>query len=365
MNELELLERFGADAPEPDERWLRELRGRIAMQEGRSAPARRPVAPRHAKRSRLALVATAAMLVVLILVGSAVLPADGPGGPNPAVAEVLRRFSRIAANAPAEEPPRPGQYVYWKTASVTTFMFFPGPGLDRFAYRVTGFEERWLGLDGSGRTVHEVGQPEFLTEADRLAYEAFLGTDASESWGEFDWGKPYEDRYGPGELGGAGLPDLSELPTDPDQLRAELERQEAIGGSNGDWGVFTWAVDLLSVGYMSPELRSAFYEVMSTIPGTELIGLVKDEFGRRGIAIGHTRDGVRDEVIFNRTTGDVLSIRTVRVEDDPDAGHDVGQDVCCGEFAWAGTEAGTVMNTTVYLSDGVVVDSMHDRPDGS
>ncbi len=358
MNELELLERFRADAPEPDEIWLRELRREVVTREHRGGPPH-SASGRRAARSRGTLVAAAAMLVVLILVGSAVLPADGPAGPDPAVADVLRRFSRIAVRAPAEKPPQPGQYVYWKMAFSATYLFFPGPGLERFAYRVPTLEERWIGVDGSGRAVVSVGQPEFLTEDDRSAYEAFLGTEAAASWGEFDWGKRYEDRYGPGEL----LPPLSDLPTDPDELRAELERQEALGGSNGDWGVFTWAVDLLSAGYMSPELRSAFFEVMSTIPGTELIGPVEDELGRRGIAIGHTRDGVRDEVVFDQRTGYVLATRAINVGGDPGAAYEVGSDNCCGEFAWAGTEVGTVMYSTVYLSDGEVVDSIRDRPE--
>lgn len=38
MNELEVLEGFRADAPEPDESWLRELRGRITTQEREGGP---------------------------------------------------------------------------------------------------------------------------------------------------------------------------------------------------------------------------------------------------------------------------------------------------------------------------------------
>jgi hypothetical protein len=307
------------------------------------------------------LLGAAAIVALLITVGSVFLPTDGPAGPDPAVAQVLRRFSRIAAHTPSEEPPHAGQYVYWKTISTTTWLFFPGPRLDRFAYRVTVTGERWVGLDGSGHTIHRWGEPVFLTEADRLAYEAFLSTEEAASW-EFDWGKTYEERYGPGELSGAGVPDVSQLPTDPDLLLEEFQRQETVGGSNGDWGVFTHAVELLSTGYMSPELRSAFYEAMSAIPGTELIGPVRDELGRRGIAIGHTRDSVRDEVIFDRRSGDILSRRTVRLEDDSDAWNEVGQDACCGEFAWTGTEAGTRMISVVYLVEGEVVDSMLDRP---
>ena len=96
-----------------------------------------------------------------------------------------------------------------------------------------------------------------------------------------------------------------------------------------------------------------------------MIGLVRDDIGRRGIAIGHTRDSVRDEVIFDRRTGDILSQRTVRLEDDPDAGDEVGQDACCGEFAWTGTEAGARMTSTTYLFEAVVVDTLVERPGDS
>jgi hypothetical protein len=119
------------------------------------------------------------------------------------------------------------------------------------------------------------------------------------------------------------------------------------------------AVDYLAVDYMSPQLRSAFYEVMRNIPGTELIGPV-DVGGRRGIAIGYTRDGVRDEVIFDRKTGDVLSIRTVRLEPaDLEAGP--AEQPCCSEMAWAGITPGTVMMASEYKSDRVMVDSIEAR----
>ena len=356
MNDLELLKQFRADVPNPDETWLRELRSDVVTERQR---AERRAAVRRGPRRRIQVVAAAAVLMASVIVGSLVLPVGGPVGPDPAVADVLRRFSSIAAHAPAEQPPQQGEYVYWRTRSVTTFLFFPGPGLEPFAYRVPMTEERWTGLDGSGRAISQWGQPTFLSQADRAAYEAFLRSPAAESW-EFDWGKRSQDRYGPGDLTGPVL-DSGTYPTEVDRLRSQLEREEAEGGSNGDWGVFTWAVDILAVSYMSPELRSAFYEVMSTIPGTELIGRVQDDLGRPGVAIGYTRDGVRDEVIFDRRTGDILATRTVSVEE-PGAAWDVGQDVCCGEFAWAGREAGTVMHFSVYLSDGVIVDSVHERP---
>jgi hypothetical protein len=351
MNDIELLERLRADAPEPPEPWLREARREI-LAARREPTSHRPLGHRG-RRSLPVAAALATSLIVLL--ASGVLPL-GPARPDPAVAGVLRRFAHIARNAQYERPPQPGQYVYWKTREVTTYLFLPGPGLEPFAYEVASTGERWVGLDGSGRGVARIGQPRFLTEADRVAYEAFLATEAANRWGRFEWGRTYETRYGPGELSDPSL--VPDLPTDPEALREELERQESLGGSNGDWGVFTWATDLLAVSYMSPQLRAAFYQVMSEIPGTELIGIVEDELGRRGIAIGHTRDGVREEVIFDRQTGDVLASRTVRVENDAGARDEVPNSACCSEMAWPGTEAGTVMFSSVYVVDAQVVDSL-------
>lgn len=361
MNDLELLKQYQADAPDPDEAWLHALRADMIGE--RERVGRRGGWRSASPRRRISWAVAAAAVIAVVIVGSAVLPVGGPVGPNPAVADVLRRFSKIAADAPAEVPPKPGQYVYWETSSVTTFLFFPGPGLETFAYRVPMTEERWTGLDGSGRVISSWGQPTFLSEADRAAYETFLGSPAAQSY-EFLWGDRYEDRYGPGELGPPVGLDPAMYPAEVDALRAQLVREEAEGGSNGDWGVFTYAVDILAVSYMSPELRAAFYEVMSTTPGTELIGRVEDDLGRPGVAIGYTREGVRDEVIFDRRTGDILATRIVSVEDDPGGSWDVGQNVCCGEFAWAGNEAGTVMYSSVYLSDAQIVDSVNERPSG-
>jgi hypothetical protein len=109
------------------------------------------------------------------------------------------------------------------------------------------------------------------------------------------------------------------------------------------------------------------FEVMSTIPGTQVIGAVKDELGRTGIAIGYTHDGIRDEIVFDRQTGTVLSKRTVRVVDDPGALTDEEQvggpeTLCCSTISWSGTEAGTVEYSVVYITDMLVVSGASERP---
>ncbi|MDP9225751.1 MAG: CU044_5270 family protein [Actinomycetota bacterium] len=354
MNELEDRVR-AALAPYrfSDDTHLRELKLR---------PARRP--PR--RRFVALIAATAALLVAVGLVVT--LPQGVPGGPDPAAAAVLHRFARIAGHAPASaQPPADGEFVYRKTMDTGLALFLPGPGLEPIAYRISGVEERWLGTDGSARVIYREGHPEFLTDADRDAYEAIQGTAAGEAWADHRFGRVYDQRYGPGELGGEGLPDLSKLPTDPVELRQLLYDREIMGGPPGDWESFAIAADVLGQGYLSPELRSAMYEVMSTIPGTQVIGTVKDELGRAGIAIGYTHDGIRDEIIFDRQTGTILSKRSVRAVDDPGALTDEEQvgdpeSPCCSTIAWSGTEAGTVEYSVVYLTDMEVVADEDDRP---
>jgi hypothetical protein len=319
-------------------------------------------------RRRLAalIAAVATMFVAIGIVVS--LPQGTPGGPDSAAADALHRFARIAADTSASErPPADGQFVYRKTMDTGLALFLPGPGLDPIAYRISGVEERWIGTDGSARVIYREGQPEFLTDADRDAYAAIQGSPAGTAWANQRFGRVDDQRYGPGELGGEGLPDLSSLPTDPVELREMLYDREIMGGPPGDWESFAIAADVLGQGYLSPELRSAMYEVMSTIPGTQVFGSVEDELGRTGIAIGHTHDGVREEIVFDRQTGTVLSKRTIRVIGDPNAKTDEEQigdpdAPCCSTISWLGTEAGTVSYSVVYLTDMQVVADTNARP---
>lgn len=364
MNELELLQRFAGDAPEPDDGWLRELRADLIT----PRTGRRRLKRNHAQgfsHRRLPLIAAAVLASVLVLViVPSMLPADAPGAPDQAVADVLRRFARVAADAPVGRAPRTGEFVYEKTTDSALVLIVPGDGLQPFAYEISGIQESWVGVDGSARIVYDEGLPRFPTEADRRAFEAIQGTEAQDYWDSHRFGRTHEKTYAPGERG-TGLPDLSALPTDPEELREMIYAREVMGGPPGDWESFAIAADLLGQGYMSPQLRAAMYEVMSTIPGTELIGPVHDDLGRPGVAIAYTRNGERDEIIFDRSTGKVLGTRTVRAVDDPDAlaeyvGTTGGQ--CCASLLWSGTEAGTVMYTATYIVGSEVVGSAHERP---
>jgi hypothetical protein len=321
----------------------------------RRQPRRRPV--------QTVLGALAAALALALSLPF-VLPPEVPGGADPAAAAILHRFSSLALKSPGEPGPQPGQYVYEKTESQGLYAFVSsGTGIS-FRYWVPTEGESWLGTDGSGLARGTMGQPTFLTPADRAAYERYLHSPLMEQeWG-FDWGRSQNDRYRPGEL---TFFDFSDLPTDVDVLKGLLERREIIGGPPGDWETFNLAADTLTWGYAPPQLRAALYQVMAELPGVELIGRTRDALGRVGIAVGYTHDDQRQEVVFKRTTGAVLERRWVSVSGDlePPSPEDVcsGPPGGCGgtEIAIAGPP-GSISSLTTYEVYGRVVDEIGEVP---
>ena len=330
----------------------------------RPAGTRRPLGPRHGRRWTAGL-GIAAAGVTLALLLPAVLPGTGPGGADPAVAAVLSRFSSIALDARAEASLGPDQYVYEETESRTLMAFVSsGTGLS-FRYWVPSSDERWLGPDGSGRSRGTLGQPTFLTDDDRAAYDRYVASGVMEQeWGDFGWGGSHDRRFAPGEM---TFFDFSDLPTDVDVLKGMLERREIIGGPQGDWETFNLAADTLTWSYAPPELRAALFEVMAGLPGVELIGRVEDDLGRTGIAVGYTHDDQRQEIVLERGTARVLERRWVSVsgETAPPAAEDIcsGAEGACGASEmWIAGPPGTVSHVTTYEVYGAVVDDIDEVP---
>ncbi len=377
MNELELLGRFRAQAPAPDDLWLRDLRARLAGTTADVSPSDFGGTRRlnRTLKRRVALGAAAAVVTTLVVAGSVFLPTaprEAIARIDPEVVAVLHRLARIARETPAMHSPAAGQYVYTKSVETGTRLFLPGPGLEPFAYEVSSTSERWHGVDGSLRDVIQMGRPQFLTSADRKAYEAFLGTDAARHWGEFDWGKTWEEPMPPGSVGAPGDLDagweIGMLPTEPDELLALIEAREIFGGPATDWQTFDTATELLNNPSAPPGLRAAILEVMSMLPGTTLIGHTQDGLGRPGVAIGYSHGGVRRELVLDEQNGTILASRDVTIVGNPDVGLGSPSEMnnhCCTELAWPGTEAGTILFAATHVVFGEVVDSIRDRPDGS
>jgi hypothetical protein len=350
MNDLELLQRFREELAAPDHVALasaREAYRRAAISDPRKARSPR-------RRKPWMVPAGVAAAIILALVVPAITPLGGPGAPDPAVAGLLKRFSTIAANLPAEPAPRAGQYIYSETMMTESFVFISGSGT-RFVYTAPLTSKRWLGTDGSGRIVETWGEPTFASQGDRAAYEGYVSSGGARSDKQtFDWGTTTDERYAAGEL---GWRDTSSLPTDPTALGRLIEDRQIVDGPDGDWESFVLAADLLRDSYARPELRAALFTYMATLPGIELVGRTTDATGRPGIALASTHDGERYEVVFDHRTAKVLEERSVALTNDN--GDRVLQNGGPGEYAYA--SAGTTVSRTTYLVSGVV-DSTTDVP---
>jgi hypothetical protein len=328
MDELDLIERFRAEAPK-DENARASARSRLmeAMEPRRSAyRTTRRRAPRLAWTF-----AAAAVVAALALVAPAIVPG---GEEAPAAAATLRGAARVAAVQPWT-PVGPGEYVYTKSRFEwqTTDQGRPVPIMpDLFGRNGAlvelveledlqvgtneGERELWIGPDGSGRLVQRINATE--------------------------WDQTYEA----GEL---FFLDLSAIPTDLDALRSYVDEhsgpatpaEAAPGEAPDDMQAFGLIALLLRETNASPELRAALFEVVATIPGVELVGEVVDGAGRSGVAVGYEYGSERHELIFDPDTSAILEERVVRLDGDG-----------AGE---------TVIGSTVYLRSAVV-GSVDERP---
>jgi hypothetical protein len=301
MNELELIREVGSEVPYPDAATTARARAAVLPPPRRRARRRWPFA-----LAASATAAAAALAVVLLQSGS----------PDSAAAAVLERTARTAADQPATAPPRPGQFVYTKSRSLNeTTSVTHGQAINTLADQT---REAWIGTDGSGRLRETSSNSRFMSARDRQAWIAA---------GRPDLGGEYHSD-GQFKRGGLYFFDLSKLPTDADSLKETIEERKVEGGPPGDAETFTIVGDMLRETYASPPLRAALYRVAAGLPGVELIGDVKDEDGRTGTAVGYTKDGTRNDLIFDPTTSALLGERTV--------------------------ENGKVVTWTVYLASGVV-----------
>ncbi|MGH8935268.1 MAG: CU044_5270 family protein [Acidimicrobiia bacterium] len=309
----------------------------------------RPVERRQATRRRWAMAAGVAAAAVTIAVAvPAVLP-GGPGGASPAAAQALRRLARVAANQAPEPVPAPGQHLYSRSTSQQTSLYVVGNDEPSFQFTRPLTRESWIGLDGSGRIRETVGEITFPTPEDRAAWERAGRPD-------LDAGETSDDTYEPGEL---FRRDLSEFPTDAEQLLRVLEKRELVGGDGADWVTFQIIGELLTETHASPKLRGALYEVAANFAGVEFRGRMRDDAGREGISVAYGGGGWRQELVFDPDTSRLLAARLVML-DGQEAGVSVGPDTSPGTIIAFGPP-GTVVHWALYF-ESAVVDSIDERP---
>jgi hypothetical protein len=109
--------------------------------------------------------------------------------------------------------------------------------------------------------------------------------------------------------------------------------------------------DFIQIGdlrenYAPAKLRSAVYKVAATIPGVQLLGMVRDHAGRPGIGLAKVDRGIRHELIFDPRTSALLG----------------EQQTIATRGSGVNGPVGTVIGWAVYLRSAIVDTLPRSRP---
>jgi hypothetical protein len=287
MNDLHELRQFGAALDPADPQPPARLRHRVLHSAAR--PARRRRMPRLVLAGGLAAVVTAGVLAAQVI---------GIGGHRPtasaAASDILHGAAEEARQQPAV-PVRPDQFVY--VQSIATNTAFTGNN----AKPSTVKDRRavWLSADGE--------------------HDGLVRTDERDTPlpGCRDGKQQTESKGGKSEVVDCTpLPGyVRDLPTKTDDMLDYLY-EHSSGGNPRDQQAFTTAADLIREAYISPATLATVFDAVARIPGVAVAGDVTDEAGRHGVAVAITEvQGMRTELIFDKTSHAFLGTRSVMVRD--------------------------------------------------
>jgi hypothetical protein len=252
----------------------------------------------------------AAVLIAVLLV---------PGGPIGRSASAAAAVLSQAATTASSQPPLPalgaGQY-YFQANIEQQLCMMPLPDGALVQYLGPDTHENWVAADGTGSVqfVADSGG-QWLTTQDQDAWEA-----AGSPQNECDQSSPMLPLT-------SDLPILS-LPTNSTTLGDLIAegRINDIGQVLPTAGYCTlsttpstglcsaaWQFDLVNNLLSSPvavsKLGSVLYEILSHVPGVELIGTRVDALGRPGTAVEDPTSG--DVIVLNPATGVLLETQTL------------------------------------------------------
>jgi len=283
----------------PDEDPLAERRAldRLRAHMASSRAGSQPPAPERRPRRRWAVVGAAAL--VMVTVATMILLPMRRDGPSSASA-LLGRLSATAAAQPSREL-EGGDYLYTRSQELRSNAGTAVGTGSSWRYVVRVVRESWFATNGSGRILTSYGEPTFLTDADRDAWKAAGSPPLIPA-------EPSDEVFQAGEF---PSPDLSGLPTDPQELREKLVEDDRENGTEGD-SVFEAVGRLLSETGASPKLRAALFEVAASLPGVAGVGVTRDPLGRSGVAVEQTGDGRSIRLVFDPSTSVLLSIEQLR-----------------------------------------------------
>ncbi|GAB1516236.1 CU044_5270 family protein [Actinophytocola sp. KF-1] len=284
----------------PRQRNLAEVRKTVmAHVAGAPGARRRPVRRRLAAAAAVVVLATAGVLAQTVLFA--------PAEATAAAREALTSAADLAGRV--EDPVlSPGQYRY--VATHAWWMRTTGAEDESFSFLNENLVEVWIPADPSGEWLmrrRETGNRQWVTGNEAEARAAGVVIDEA-PWpeqralgGAFTRNAPVHGNWQfpkPEFLAG--------LPTDPRQLYDRL-RADSGGGAQA----LVYAADALRTGLMPAATRANLLRALAYLPGLDVTDDAADLDGRKGVALGISADGERQEIILDPGTGEVIGERKV------------------------------------------------------
>lgn len=273
----------------PQEDGMVAARARLAeaMAGNRPAPRRRRVVPLRWSLAGTGVLA-AAVAAALALGSGPPPPAQAP--PAPAQALTAQQFLLAAAERAERAPATSGRYWRVKWVMNATFQVPAG-------YNVTQgtVMEEWTGIQNWSGSLRLGAHPS--TPADEAAWRSDGSPTEWKFFGRTVLAAPERAKLIKVPNGGTylgenevTLAEIRQLPTNPEQLRAWLERRIwAQGGIDSEKTVranlFGAVVNLLATTPASPALRAAAFRLLAATPGVRIEGEVRDQLGRVGTRV--------------------------------------------------------------------------------
>jgi hypothetical protein len=249
--------------------------------------------------------------------------------PSARAAEVLRRVALVAGRT-ASPVPRDDQFYFFHSTG-----FGAEIPDNAGAIRTDQDQSIWTSIDRAGLNRTLVKHVEPLSPRDaRKPREPIAFPPGMHSF-PLDPARHYYIGVEP-----LTRAQLLAFPTDPAWLYHHVLAHTDGRGPSPTGETFVELGDALRGPAPAP-LRAGLYRALALVPGVELAGRVTDRAGRPGIAVSHTEEGVRHELVFDPRTSEMLAEREVLV--DPTVDH-------------IDEPAGTVLQDTVYLQRGVTDD---------
>jgi hypothetical protein len=308
VDELTRLSRLREELPPASDEVLAQARGRLLE---RAAERKSVAGTRPRRRRRLALglaaVAAAAGLVVAGPVGLDVLAPDGRSLGATAEAAGLLRRAAINARDPVVGPT---QYLKVTSRGVHLGIAQPADGRD-VRYYSSDLMETWIPADPSRPWVlRRTAEPyRFLSAEDERALRAAGAVPRRVELLRAKDGAFYGPVQGSWQTPTRQF--LAGLPRDPDRLLRRIYRDSKGQGPSKHGEALVYIADVLRSGLVPADLRAALFRAATNIPGVEVVEAQANLDGRKGVAVGRyeRNNGIRQEIIFNPDTGEVIGER--------------------------------------------------------